>query len=70
MAEGKDAAAVLSSLGTVEGFRTTFAACRLGEAAGVETPIAHEVRGVLVNGVTPQDAIASLMLRRLKREVH
>jgi glycerol-3-phosphate dehydrogenase (NAD(P)+) len=70
VAEGQDPVAVLQSLGTVEGFRTSSAACRLGENLGVETPIAKEVRGVLVQGVSPQDAVAALMLRRLKREVH
>ena len=40
------------------------------ERLGVETPIAREVRGVLIQGVSPQDAVAALMLRRLKREVH
>lgn len=70
VAEGREGPEVLQSLGTVEGFRTATAACVLGERAGIETPIAQEVRGVLVRGVSPQDAIASLMLRRLKREVH
>ena len=70
VAEGKDPGAVLQSLGTVEGLRTTSAACALGERTGVETPVAKEVRGVLVQGVSPQDAVAALMLRRLKREVH
>ena len=57
-------------LSTVEGLRTTSAACALGERLGVETPVAREVRGVLVEGVSPEDAVAALMLRRLKREVH
>lgn len=70
VAEGKEPSEVLDSLGTVEGLRTTSAACLLGERLGVETPIAREVRGVLVQGVSPQDAVAALMLRRLKREVH
>jgi glycerol-3-phosphate dehydrogenase (NAD(P)+) len=70
VSEGRDPSQVLQSLGTVEGFRTTSAACLLGERLGVETPIAREVRGVLVQGVSPQDAVAGLMLRRLKREVH
>jgi glycerol-3-phosphate dehydrogenase (NAD(P)+) len=70
VAEGKEPSEVLQSLGTVEGFRTTSAACLLGERLGVETPIAREVRGVLVQGVSAQEAVAALMLRRLKREVH
>lgn len=70
VAEGQDAVEVLQSLGTVEGFRTASAACLLGERFGVETPIAREVRGVLIQGVSPRDAVEALMLRRLKREVH
>ncbi len=70
VAEGQAETEVLQSLGTVEGLRTTSAACRLGEQKGVETPIAEEVRGVLVRGVSPRAAVESLMLRRLKREVH
>ncbi len=70
VAEGQDPVEVLQSLGTVEGFRTASAACLLGERMGVETPIAREVRGVLVQGVSPRDAVEALMLRRLKREVH
>jgi glycerol-3-phosphate dehydrogenase (NAD(P)+) len=70
VAEGSEQGGVLQSLGTVEGLRTCSAACLLGERLGVETPIAREVRGVLVQGVSPQDAVAALMLRRLKREVH
>jgi glycerol-3-phosphate dehydrogenase (NAD(P)+) len=70
VAQGQEPAFVLESLGTVEGFLTSSAACLLGERLGVETPIAREVRGVLVQGVSPSDAVAALMLRRLKREVH
>jgi len=70
VAEGQDAALVLQSLGTVEGFRTASAACLVGERFQVETPIAREVRGVLVQGVPARDAVEALMLRRLKREVH
>ena len=70
VAEGQNPVEVLQSLGTVEGFRTSSAACLLGERAGVETPIAREVRGVLIQGVSPRDAVEALMLRRLKREVH
>jgi glycerol-3-phosphate dehydrogenase (NAD(P)+) len=70
VAQGQDQGEVLASLGTVEGLRTTSAACALGERLGVETPVAREVRGVLVEGVSPEDAVAALMLRRLKREVH
>jgi glycerol-3-phosphate dehydrogenase (NAD(P)+) len=70
VAEGRNPTEALESLGTVEGLRTASAACLLGGRASVETPIAAEVRGVLVRGVSPREAVEALMLRRLKREVH
>lgn len=51
-----------------EGVRTTRAACDLAERAGVEMPIAQQMRAVLYEGKAPREAIEELMLRRLKRE--
>jgi glycerol-3-phosphate dehydrogenase (NAD(P)+) len=48
--------------------RTTLAACQLGERAGVDLPIAREMRAVLYEGRTPREAVDTLMLRSLKRE--
>jgi glycerol-3-phosphate dehydrogenase (NAD(P)+) len=51
-----------------EGVRTTLAACALAERAGVEMPIASQMRAVLYGGKPPREALDELMLRTLKRE--
>jgi glycerol-3-phosphate dehydrogenase (NAD(P)+) len=51
-----------------EGVRTTIAACALAEAAGIEMPIAREMRAVLHEGKSPRKALDELMLRSLRRE--
>jgi glycerol-3-phosphate dehydrogenase (NAD(P)+) len=51
-----------------EGIRTTLAACALAERAGVEMPIALQMRAVLYEGKPPREAVQELMLRSLKRE--
>jgi glycerol-3-phosphate dehydrogenase (NAD(P)+) len=51
-----------------EGVRTTLAACALAERAGVEMPIAFQMRAVLYGGKPPRPAVDELMLRTLKRE--
>jgi glycerol-3-phosphate dehydrogenase (NAD(P)+) len=51
-----------------EGVRTTLAACALAERAGIEMPIATQMREVLYRGRTPREAVEALMLRALKRE--
>jgi glycerol-3-phosphate dehydrogenase (NAD(P)+) len=51
-----------------EGVRTTQAACALAEKAGVEMPIAHQMRAVLYEGKPPREGVEELMLRTLKRE--
>jgi glycerol-3-phosphate dehydrogenase (NAD(P)+) len=51
-----------------EGVRTTLAACALAKRAGVEMPIAEQMRAVLYDGKSPRAAAEELMLRSLKRE--
>ena len=51
-----------------EGVGTARAAVALGEAAGVELPIASEVARVLFEGKSPKQAIGELMERTLKSE--
>jgi glycerol-3-phosphate dehydrogenase (NAD(P)+) len=51
-----------------EGVRTTQAACALAERAGVEMPIAQQMRAVLYEGKPPREGVDELMLRTLKRE--
>jgi glycerol-3-phosphate dehydrogenase (NAD(P)+) len=51
-----------------EGVRTTLAACALAARAGIEMPIAAQMRAVLYEGKPPRLAVDQLMLRSLKRE--
>jgi glycerol-3-phosphate dehydrogenase (NAD(P)+) len=51
-----------------EGVRTTLAACALARRAGIEMPIAEQMREVLYEGKPPRRAVDELMLRSLKRE--
>jgi len=51
-----------------EGVRTTRAACALAQRAGVEMPIAEQMRAVLYEGRPPREAVDALMIRSLKRE--
>jgi glycerol-3-phosphate dehydrogenase (NAD(P)+) len=66
---GRPLREALADLGMVaEGVRTTLAACALAAEAGVEMPIAQQMRAVLYDGKPPRDAVEELMLRTLKRE--
>jgi glycerol-3-phosphate dehydrogenase (NAD(P)+) len=61
---GPDTLSGLAGLGV----RTTQAACALAERAGVEMPIAEQMRAVLYEGKPPREGVDELMLRTLKRE--
>jgi glycerol-3-phosphate dehydrogenase (NAD(P)+) len=63
------AEAVASTHMVAEGVQTALAACALAERAGVEMPIAVQMRAVLHEGKPPRAALDELMLRSLKREV-
>jgi len=66
---GRSLSDALAELGMVaEGVRTTLAACALAEGAGVEMPIAQQMRAVLYDGKPPREGVEELMLRSLKRE--
>lgn len=65
---GSLAEATADSTMVAEGVRTTLAACALAERAGVEMPIARQMKKVLYEGKPPREAVAELMLRSLKRE--
>jgi len=51
-----------------EGVRTTLAACELASRAGIEMPIAQQMRAALYEDKPPREAVDELMLRSLKRE--
>lgn len=70
LGSGRSLAEVTASTPMVaEGVRTTLAACALAERAGIEMPIARQMRAVLYEGKPPRAALEDLMLRSLKREV-
>ena len=67
---GRSLAEAISSTHMVaEGVRTALAACALADRAGVDMPIAREMKAVLHEGKDPRAALTDLMLRSLKREV-
>jgi glycerol-3-phosphate dehydrogenase (NAD(P)+) len=67
---GRSLAEAMSATHMVaEGVSTARAACALAERAGVEMPIAREMKAVLHEGKDPRTALTDLMLRSLKREV-
>ena len=69
LGSGRSLAEVLTDLHMVaEGVRTTLAACGLARDAGVEMPIAEQMRAVLYEGKPPREGVEELMLRTLKRE--
>jgi glycerol-3-phosphate dehydrogenase (NAD(P)+) len=51
-----------------EGVKTTNAAVELAERHGIEMPIASQMFRLLHHGISPHDAIRSLMERSLKDE--
>jgi glycerol-3-phosphate dehydrogenase (NAD(P)+) len=51
-----------------EGVNTALAASRLAARHGVEMPITEQVKAILFDGVTPPEAIRTLMDRTLKAE--
>jgi len=53
-----------------EGVRSSLAVVELAGRAGVETPIANEVVAVIHHGKRAPDALASLMTRGMKPELH
>ena len=53
-----------------EGVKTSRAVVDLAGREGVEVPISEHVVRVLYEGVSPQDMVASLMLREAKPELH
>ena len=60
--------ATAATQAVVEGVRTTLCACAMAERAGIEMPIAQQMKAVLHEGKPPRQAVDELMLRTLKRE--
>ena len=53
-----------------EGIFTTQAALQLARTHGVEMPITEQMHAILNQGKSPRDAIADLMSRSSKSEIH
>jgi glycerol-3-phosphate dehydrogenase (NAD(P)+) len=71
LAEGRAIPDILTSLREVaEGVPTTRAALALGTVKGVELPIAEQIAGIMFDGVSPEQAISSLMARDATRELN
>jgi len=68
LGRGQSLADALAAVGTAEGVRSTRAACALAAAAGIDLPIALQMRSVLYDNKPPREAVEALMLRSLKRE--
>ena len=69
LAQGKPLAEVISEMKMVaEGVKTTQGVLGLAQRVGVEMPIAQHVSKVLDEGMSPRDAVLSLMSREAKSE--
>lgn len=69
LGRGEKVDAILGGMKQVaEGVWNCAAACDLAHAAGVEVPIAEEVRAVIHDGKDPRAAVESLLARDLKPE--
>ena len=68
LGEGKTLSEATASHSVAEGVRTTLAACALADRAGVDMPIARQMKAVLHEGKPAREAVDELMLRTLKRE--
>lgn len=69
LAQGKSLAEVLQQIGsTAEGVNTTSVLVQRGENKGIYLPISAQVQKLLNNEITPQAAVAALMLRDTKPE--
>jgi glycerol-3-phosphate dehydrogenase (NAD(P)+) len=70
LAQGRSLEAVLATLaGTAEGVNTTRVLIKLAHQQHISLPITQQVNGLLSGQITPQDALAALMLRDSKPEV-
>lgn len=70
LAQGKSLETVLAELaGTAEGVNTAAVLVQLAQQQNIAVPISHQVDQLLRGEITPQAAVAALMLRDYKPEV-
>ncbi|MGI8758841.1 MAG: NAD(P)H-dependent glycerol-3-phosphate dehydrogenase, partial [Acidimicrobiales bacterium] len=71
LGRGRELAAVVAEMRTVaEGVKTAPVVCALGADLGVEVPIAEQTEAVCHGGRSAADALAALMHRRPRPELH
>ena len=71
LGKGKTLAAITANMNEVaEGINTARAVKKLADRAGLEMPITNEVNAVLYDGKPARDAVAELMSRPLREEIH
>ncbi len=71
LGKGKTLAEILAGMNEVaEGINTARAVKKLADRAGLEMPITNEVNAVLYDGKPARDAVAELMNRPLREEIH
>src|SRR6185503_3821584 len=71
LGKGRTLAEITSELNEVaEGINTARAVKKLADRAGLEMPITNEVNAVLYDGKPARDAVAELMNRPLREEIH
>ena len=69
IAEGLDAESAKEKIGmVVEGAYTCVSALQLGKRAQIPTPITQAVYSILYEGLSPQEAVRSLLQRAIKEE--
>jgi glycerol-3-phosphate dehydrogenase (NAD(P)+) len=71
LGKGKTLAEITAGMTEVaEGINTARAVKKLADRAGLEMPITNEVNAVLYDGKPARDAVAELMSRPLREEIH
>ena len=71
LGKGKTLAEITASMNEVaEGINTARAVKKLADRAGLEMPITNEVNAVLYESKPARDAVAELMSRPLREEIH
>jgi glycerol-3-phosphate dehydrogenase (NAD(P)+) len=71
LGKGKTLAEIIAGMNEVaEGINTARAVKKLADRAGLEMPITNEVNAVLYDGKPAREAVAELMNRPLREEIH
>ena len=67
--QGKSLDEAIKEVGmVVEGVKSCLCAKKIADSAGIEMPIVNTAYDVLYNGISPKDAVKTLMMRETKAE--